>query len=184
MTFSGTQMTSPPTVYVYMYLIHFQNNFFIKMCFPKIEFLQVQTRFKHSLPIVLRWNKLHWHQQRLHNNCTEPNLFNIYLTFLIFISQKILLNIKDVWFHFRMGSMFFLLPFLWIRNLQFTNCGFLKLLFFKISQISLFWSPPKKFIIGIFLKLHLHTNMDEITLTHTGWAWKFKKTFFLPFLAA
>ena len=46
-------------------------------------------------------------------------------TFLIFISQKILLNVKDVEFDLRMGCILVLFLFLWIINVQFTNFGFL-----------------------------------------------------------
>ena len=37
-----------------MYLIHFPRKNIIKMYFPKVEFLKFQTRFKHSLSILLR----------------------------------------------------------------------------------------------------------------------------------
>ena len=37
-----------------MYLIHFHSKNIIKMCFPKVEFIKFQTRFKHSLSIVSR----------------------------------------------------------------------------------------------------------------------------------
>ena len=48
-----------------------------------------------------------------------------WITFLPFISQKILLNIKDVEFDFRMGCILALFPFLSIINMQFTNFRFL-----------------------------------------------------------
>ena len=48
-----------------------------------------------------------------------------WITFLIVISQKILLNIKDVEFVFRMGCILVLFQFLQIINVQFTNFGFI-----------------------------------------------------------
>ena len=41
-----------------------------------------------------------------------------WISFLPFISQKILLSIKDVKFDFRMGCILVLFPFLWIINVQ------------------------------------------------------------------
>ena len=57
-----------------MYLIHFhiKNNF--KMCFHKSWVFKVQTYYKHSLSIAMRWNKLRWHQQRLRNNASDEYL--------------------------------------------------------------------------------------------------------------
>ena len=43
------------------------------------------------------------------------------ITFLPFVSQKILLNTKDVEFDFRLGCILVLFLFLWIINVQFTN---------------------------------------------------------------
>ena len=45
-----------------MYLIHFYIKNSIKMHFSKVEFLKFQNRFRHSLSIATRWNKLCWHQ--------------------------------------------------------------------------------------------------------------------------
>ena len=60
-----------------------------------------------------------------------------WITFLIFISQKILFNIKDVKFDFRMRCILVLFQFLLIINVQFTKFVFLIIIFFffKISQI-------------------------------------------------
>ena len=57
-----------------MYLIYFYSKNNVKICFPKSWVLLFQNCFRHSLSIGTRWNILHWHQQRLHNNDTEPNL--------------------------------------------------------------------------------------------------------------
>ena len=48
-----------------IHLIHFYSENNIKMHFPKSWVLKFQTRFRHSLSIGTRWNKLRWHQQRL-----------------------------------------------------------------------------------------------------------------------
>ena len=91
----------------------------------------------------------------LHSPCPPQ-----WIIFLIVISQKILLNIKDVEFDFRIGCILVLFPLLWIINVQFTNFGFLDFQFFifKISDIGLLWSKITIFIIEISLKLHLHTK--------------------------
>ena len=57
-----------------MYLIHFHSKNIIKMPFPQNWVFKVQNWFGHSLSIGMRWNKLRWHQQRLHNNGTELDL--------------------------------------------------------------------------------------------------------------
>ena len=57
-----------------MYLINFHSKNIIKMRFPKVGFLKFQTNLNHSLFIATRWNKLCWHQQRLHNNVTPSYL--------------------------------------------------------------------------------------------------------------
>ena len=104
-----------------------------------------------------------------------------WITFLISISQKILLIIKDVQFDFRMccASLLYtyLFPFLWIINLQFTNYAFLIFLFFKISKISLFWSKITIFIIEISLK-HLHTKYGWNNPNSRRFGLKNKKNFF------
>ena len=79
-----------------------------------------------------------------------------WITYLPFISQKNLLNIKDVDFDFRMGCILVLFPFLWIINVQFTNFRFLNFFIFKYSDIVLLWSKITNFIIEITLKLLLH----------------------------
>ena len=56
-----------------IYLINFHSKNIIKMRFPKVEFLKIQTRFKHFIIHLSRWTKFRWHQQRLHNNGTEPD---------------------------------------------------------------------------------------------------------------
>ena len=75
-----------------------------------------------------------------------------WITFLISISQKIFLNIKDVEFDSNMGCILVIFPFLWIINMKFKNYRFL---FFKISKICSFWSKITIFIIEISLKLLL-----------------------------
>ena len=47
-----------------------------------------------------------------------------WITFSIVISQKILLNIKDVEFDFRMSCILVLFPYLRIINVQFINLDF------------------------------------------------------------
>ena len=109
-----------------------------------------------------------------------------WITILILISQKILLNIKDVEFDFRMGCILFLFPFLWIINVQFTNFGFFIFYFFilKFSDIGLFWSKITIFIIEIYLKLHLHTKYGWNNPNSCRLDLKCKKFHFLPFPAA
>ena len=86
----------------------------------------------------------------------SPQSHSQWISFLISISQKILLYINDVKFDFIMGCILVLFPFLW--NVQFTNFGFLNFFFFKISDIGLLWSKITIFIIEIALKLLLHTK--------------------------
>ena len=61
------------TVNTNMYLIHFHSKIKIKMRFPKCWVWKFQNHLRHSLSIGTRWNKLRWQQQRLQNNCTEPD---------------------------------------------------------------------------------------------------------------
>ena len=69
-----------------------------------------------------------------HSQCPTPQ----WITFLIFILQKKLLNIKDVEFYLRMYFILNLFPFLWILNVQFTNFGFLNFRFFYFKNLQ-FW---------------------------------------------
>ena len=107
-----------------------------------------------------------------------------YITFSPFISQIFLLNIKDVEFDFRWGYIFVLFPFLLIINMQFTNFWIFYFLFFKINVFGLLWSKITIFIIEITIKLFYIQNIDEITLTQAGWAWKIQNFTFLPFLSS
>ena len=72
-----------------------------------------------------------------------------WITFLPF-SQKILLNIKNVEYDFRMGCIHVLLPFLWIINLQCTNFRFLNFLFSKLAILAYF-DPKLSFLSLKFL---------------------------------
>ena len=45
-----------------MYLTDFYIKNNIKMHFSKVEFFKFQNRFRRSLSIATRWNKLRWHQ--------------------------------------------------------------------------------------------------------------------------
>ena len=103
------------------------------------------------------------------------------ITFLPFISQKILLIIKDVEFDFRMGCILVLFPFLWIINVQCTNFWFLNFQFFYLQN--------KRYWLTLIQNSHFyHWNfsettftykiVDEITVTHTGWAWKVQNFIF------
>ena len=74
--------------------------------------------------------------------------------FFILISQKMLLNIKDVEFDFRMGCILVLFPFLWIIKPAIYKFWIFEFFIFKISDIGLFWSKITIFIIEISLKLH------------------------------
>ena len=73
------------------------------------------------------------------------------ITFLLLMSQKILLNIKDVEFDFRMGCILVFFLFLSIINVQFTNFGFWIFLF---SNIAVYLSSYSKttFTYKIWLK--------------------------------
>ena len=87
-----------------------------------------------------------------------------WITFLPFISQNILLNIKDVEFDFSMGCILVLFPFLWIINVLCTN--FLDfwnfdLIFSKMIDIGLLWSKIMIFTIEITLK--------QLLITKYGW---------------
>ena len=84
----------------------------------------------------------------------------LWITFLPFISQNFLLNIKDVEFDFSMGCIPVLFSFLWIIDVQFTNFVFLnfRFLVFQKHDIGLLWSKITIFIIEITVKLLLHTK--------------------------
>ena len=95
-----------------------------------------------------------------------------WITFLLFISQKFLLNIKDVECDFRMCCILVLFLFLWIINFQFTNFGFLNFLFSNIAMLACF-DPKLPFLsLKLLLNFFYIENMDEITLTEAGWGWK------------
>ena len=83
-----------------------------------------------------------------------------WITFLPFISQNILLNIKDVELDISIDCKLVLFPFLWIINVLCTNFGFLKFwfIFSKMSDIVLLWSKITIFIIEITLKQLLLTK--------------------------
>ena len=66
-----------------------------------------------------------------------PHTLPQWITFLIFISQKILLNIKDAEFDFSMGCLLVLFLFLSIINVQFTIFEFL-ILFSNIAILAYF----------------------------------------------
>ena len=51
-------------LHLHMYLIHFHSKNIIKMHFH--FFVLFQSHYRHLLSIATRWNKLCWHQQRLH----------------------------------------------------------------------------------------------------------------------
>ena len=104
------------------------------------------------------------------NTCTSPPSPKV--SFLIFISEKLLLNIKDVEFDFRMGSILVLFTFLGIINVQvlFTFLGiinvqfthflifeFLIFCFTKLAKLAYF-ELKKKFIFEISIKLHSLTK--------------------------
>ena len=63
------------------------------------------------------------------------------------------------------------------------NVWILDFFIFQISDIGLLWSKIALFIIEISLKLHTFTFIivDEITQTHTGWAWKVLNFIFCHF---
>ena len=91
------------------------------------------------------------------------------------------MNIKDVEFDFRMGCILVLFPFLWIINVQFTNFGFLKFWFSNIVILAYF-DPNYYFYHWNFSKAtFIYKMLDEITLTHTGWAWKIQNVIFCHF---
>ena len=104
-----------------------------------------------------------------------------WIPFLPFVSQKILLNTKDVEFDFRMGCILVLFSFLWIINVQCTNFGFLNFLFSKLA-ILVYFDTKLPFLSLKFLKTTFSCKiLDEITLTHAGWAWKLQKFIFCHF---
>ena len=102
-----------------------------------------------------------------------------WITFLIFISQKILLNIKDE-FDFRMGCIHVLFPFLWIINVQFTNFGFLNFRFFYLQN----W----RYWLTLIQNNHFcHWNIFKTKFKNPNsrrLVLKSPKFNFLPFLAA
>ena len=64
-----------------VYLIHFHSKNNIQMHFPKSWVFKVSNQSQSF--IATRWNKLRWHQQRLHNNVSlsdfqKNNLINYY----------------------------------------------------------------------------------------------------------
>ena len=91
------------------------------------------------------------------------------------------MNIKDVEFDFRMGCILVLFPFLWIINVQFTNFEFLKFWFSNIVILAYF-DPNYYFYHWNFSKAtFIYKILYEITLTHTGWAWKIQNVIFCHF---
>ena len=81
------------------------------------------------------------------------------ITFLLFISQKILVNIKDVESDHSMGCIHVLFPFLWIINVLCTNFGFLKFWFYFFkTDIGFLWSKITIFILEITPKQVLDTK--------------------------
>ena len=122
-------------------------------------------------------------------------------TFLILISQKILLNIKDIAFDFRMGCILALFLFLRIINVQFKNFGFfyfqneqywltllycitLPTLLYYTTYSIVFLIQNKKIIIEISLNLHLHTKYERNNPNSGRLDQKSSKFNFLPFIAA
>ena len=75
-------------VNISMYLIHFHSKNIIKMRFPKVCFLKFQTRFRHSLSHVTRWNKLHWQQQGRHNMLLKVYLNKKWLIYNYYICSS------------------------------------------------------------------------------------------------
>ena len=91
-----------------------------------------------------------------------PWITPLWITFLPFISQNILLNINDVEFDFSMGCILVLFSFLWIINVLCSNFGFLKLWFFFLNKRYLLTLIQNyNFIIEITLK--------QLLLTKYGW---------------
>ena len=97
------------------------------------------------------------------------------------ILKKILINIKDVIFDFKMGCILVLFSYLWIINVQFTNFDFLII---KICQIGVFWSKISIIIIEISQKLHLHAKYGWNNPYSCRFGLKSHKVHFLKFLAA
>ena len=111
----------------------------------------------------------------------------LWITFLPFISQKILFNIKEVEFDCRMGYIRVLFLFLWIITVQFTNFGFLNFEFFLFLNTAILacFYPKLPFLsLKLLLNYFYKQNMYEIALTEAGWAWKVQNFPFLPSLAA
>ena len=106
-----------------------------------------------------------------------------WITFLPFILQNFLLNIKYVEFDFRMGCILVLFQFLWIINVQFTNFRFFNIFFyFQIQRYWLTLIQNCHFYHWNFSKTTFtYKIVDEITLTHTGWAWKVQNFIFYYF---
>ena len=106
------------------------------------------------------------------------------ITFLLFISQKILLNINDVEFDFRMGCILILFPFLSIIKVQFTHFGFLnfQFVYFQIKRYRLTLIQNYHFYHWNFSKTRLtYKILDERALIHTGWDWKIHNFIFSHF---
>ena len=109
-----------------------------------------------------------------------------WITLLPFISQKILLNIKDVELDFRIGCILVFFPFLWILNVvQISDFWIFDFFLFSKLPILAYFEPKIHIYHWNFSKTTFtYKIMDEITLTHTGWAWKVQNLFFLTFLGA
>ena len=117
----------------------------------------------------------------------SPQALPQWITFLPFISQKILLNIKDVEFGFRTGCILVLFLHLWIINVQFTNLGILNFWIFLFSNIAIlaYFDPKLIFLSLKFLKNYIYiqnTGWNNINLHRLGL--KSPKFHFFPFLGA
>ena len=71
-----------------MYLIHFYSKNNIKMHFPESLVFKLKLDISHSLHITTWWNKLRWHQQRLHNNTASQIKKNKYILIIIIYIVK------------------------------------------------------------------------------------------------
>ena len=127
-------------------------------------------------------SNIHGYPSKYWNYTSRKKLGFFFLLLLFYpSSQKILLNIKGAEFNFRMGCILVLFLFLWIINVQLRNFRFLNFEFFYF-RIQWYWLtliPNCHFYDWNFSKTTFtYKILDEITLTHTGWAWKVQNFIF------
>ena len=116
-----------------MYLIHFYIKNNIEMHFPKVGFLKFQIRIRHSLSIGMLWNKLCWHQQRLHNNAAEPDFKKNIIIYIVQNFDRFLDKMSKIVVKNKRKSKFKI----WLLTAVVHTI--LSIIFFLTSEINIEW---------------------------------------------